>query len=154
MTRKENIGFSVVLIGICCGGFIYSLNKIEPTPLPIHPYLVPTIVIGIALFLSIIRLIQAIGMPKKGEEKAAALKIPLKSVITLALILLYAWLYKPLGFILATALYMTLQMLLLWKNKEKWWLIPVIEVVFILSIYFLFTRVFSVQLPAGVLDFI
>lgn len=156
MSRKENIGFSVLLLVASGLGFLYSASQIKPTNLPIHHMLFPAIILGCITALSLIRLILALRSPKhEGEKAIIALKIAPKSLITMGLIGLYAFCCRPLGFVVTTFLYLTIQMLVLWpKGRKNCWLILIISTVCAVGLYYIFSRFLNVMLPTGILYFI
>lgn len=152
MTRNEHIGSSLVIIAAAGYGFIYSLRQLAPSNMSIDPYLFPMVTLGLITLLGVIRLITGLRMPKaKGEEKSPLL--PVKSLLTIALLVLYAIFFKRLGFILTSFLYLMAQMLILWEGKMRIWLLLLISITFSLGVYLLFVNVFHVLLPMGVLQF-
>ena len=152
MSRKENIGFSLVMVILSAVGVVYSYLKIEPTNLPIHPFVFPTCVIALILLLSLIRLVGALQMPKDNSP-GIALQIPKKSLITMGLIGLYAVAYKPVGYVISTFLFLMIEIMVLIPDKKKWKLPLVVALVGSVGIYLLFTQAFNVMLPEGLLYF-
>lgn len=73
-------------------------------------------------------------------------------LVTLVLIALYIVCMRPLGFILATFLYLCAQLFLFVSpRKRRTAFILLLSAVFSASVYFLFKYAFSVMLPAGIL---
>lgn len=68
-----------------------------------------------------------------------------------AMLVVYAFLYIPLGFILATTLF--LFGLTTWVHPAKWVRNLVFAVLVPAGVYLLFTEVLSVRLPSGILPF-
>ena len=74
---------------------------------------------------------------------------------TLVLLVLYIGLMKPLGFVITTVFYLIAQMYTLTprekRTKRNLALFVVISLITSLAIYLLFTKVFYLMLPAGIL---
>ncbi|MBR3545820.1 MAG: tripartite tricarboxylate transporter TctB family protein [Oscillospiraceae bacterium] len=74
---------------------------------------------------------------------------------TLALIAAYIWLMKPVGFVIDTVVYLIAQMIVLTPREKRTGknivLFALISVITAFVIYLLFTRVFYLMLPAGIL---
>ena len=154
MTRNEHIGSSIfVLIG-SGAGLIFSLIKhAQPkmiTNLALDPYTLPAVVFACMFVFGICRLVVGLRMEKTGE-KGTLLKIPKKTLITAALIAAYALALKPVGFVISSFVYLWLQMLVLQEEKKHWKLMTIVAVICSLGIYLMFTKVFSVMLPRGIL---
>jgi hypothetical protein len=75
-------------------------------------------------------------------------------IVSIALIMSYAFLLRPLGYLLDSFLYLTLQMTVLsvreTRNKK---LMAVVAVAAPVIIYYVFTRGLTLMLPRGVLYF-
>ena len=76
-------------------------------------------------------------------------------LIMLTALVVYAYTFKTVGFILTTIPFMFLSIVLMSKKEETNYLkFAIITVVTVFAIYFLFTRLFSIRLPRGILTFI
>lgn len=76
--------------------------------------------------------------------------VPLRKLaVVVALFIGYALIFIPLGYMLSTALYLGVIVTLI--DPEKWKRNLVFAVVFAVVVYYAFTELLSVQLPAGVL---
>ena len=74
--------------------------------------------------------------------------------LTLALLVLYVLLFKTLGFILDSIIYLFCEMFILSPQKnKKIWLIVVLSVFIPIVVYFLFVYALNVPLPSGILRF-
>lgn len=71
--------------------------------------------------------------------------------IVVALLVLYALLYIPVGFIVSTVLF--LAALTTWVDPRRWRRNLLFALVLPVTIYFLFTELLAVQLPSGILPF-
>ena len=76
-------------------------------------------------------------------------------IITLALIAVYIFCLEPIGFLLSTFVYLVIQMLVLadesHRKKKDILLFVLLSLVVSAGIYLLFTRVFYLMLPSGLL---
>lgn len=73
-------------------------------------------------------------------------------IITLGLMIGYFILIPILGFLIMTALYLFLQMLVLsHKSNRKIWLFVIISIATSALVYFIFRSVFYVMLPTGII---
>jgi hypothetical protein len=88
-----------------------------------------------------------------GDTEEAKKKLsPLSVLATIGLLFLYVGLLPYIGFLIATAVYLFLQMYLLAEKTER--KIPMfvgISIVSSVFIYFIFKSVFYLMLPAGIL---
>lgn len=72
-------------------------------------------------------------------------------IISFALILVYVFVMKPIGFIVSTVVYLPLQMLTLAPDEgRKPVFLIIISVVFTFAVFFLFRYGFKIVLPAGI----
>lgn len=103
-------------------------------------------VLGILLFL--------FGLREKPAEGGG--QVSLKGFgATLALLLVYVLLLKPVGFVITSIVYLFLQMCLFVpaekRTKKNYILFAVISVVMPFAVNWLFVNVFALILPAGIL---
>ena len=118
---------------------------------------------GAMLVLSIILILRSIiAMRKRGEKSAeeqqgilAQLKERREGVYTFVLLILYAALMKPVGFIIMSILYVYLQVWVLTppekRTKKMHGIAGGLAVFFSVSLYFVFTKYLMVMLPPGIL---
>ena len=118
---------------------------------------------GAMLVLSIILILRSIiAMRKRGEKSAeeqqgilAQLKERREVVYTFVLLILYAALMKPVGFIIMSILYVYLQVWVLTppekRTKKMHGIAGGLAVFFSVSLYFVFTKYLMVMLPPGIL---
>lgn len=91
---------------------------------------------------------EAIGPNVSSEEKSAAIK----SVVSIVSIIVYLVLIEPLGFVIVSALYLFVQIMLLSeRGKRNPILYVVIAVVVSAACYLFFRNVFYLMLPSGLL---
>ncbi len=151
MLKRQKIISSLVLIAASAVGLIYCIRNIGETTLSIHPLFLPSILFGALCLLSVIRLYSGVRMKPEEDEKHD-IHVPKKSLLTMVLIVAYALLFKPLGYVVDTFLYLVIQMLLLKDGKKNYALIALIAVIGSVGVYALFVYGFNVMLPPGVLN--
>lgn len=118
---------------------------------------------GALLALSLVLILRSILTMRKSkaeettEKKGilAALKERREVVFTFVLLILYAALMKPVGFIIMSILYVYLQVWVLTppekRTKRMHTIAGVLAVFFSVSLYFVFTKYLMVMLPPGIL---
>ena len=73
-------------------------------------------------------------------------------VLSIPLLLAYAYSMKPVGFLLSSMVYLFLHMLLLTVNKKRnYLLLAVLAIIVPCIIYFCFVKLFYLMLPVGIL---
>lgn len=120
----------------------------------------PRIVVGVLAFLGMIVLLRGLVKAKayvpdtqadaaKGLSQGA-----LCAIETIVAIFVYVMLLEPIGFLIPTVVYLFAQILILSTgkpSKKSLALYAGIALVTSCAIYFIFTRVFYLMLPAGIL---
>lgn len=154
MTKKEHIGSSIFVLLASGGGLVFSLIKhAQPknvTALALDPYTLPSVVFAAMFILGICRLVIGLRMKDTGE-KSMLLRVPLKSLLTAVFIGIYVLLLEKIGFVITSFAFLWAQMFILQDGKKNWKMMALISVVFSLGVYLLFSKVFSVMLPRGIL---
>ena len=145
------IGAAIVLSGI-------HYNNVSITTAGNLPAGVFPIICGVILMLlAVLLFVETKFIHKKaGEiiEKYVGPDIK-EGLLTIGLFAAYILLYRPLGFIVASVLYLFAQMMVLSDHRNlKPILFAVISIVLPITVYFLFTRAFSLLLPKGILKFL
>jgi hypothetical protein len=112
----------------------------------------------IAVILAIVSVAIIVGGAKKArgpDEKSAkgGEKQRFWAVLaTFAIMALYALLMPKVGFIITTMVYLFLQMYIMAaKEHQKPILFGIISIVTSVSVYYMFVKIFSLMLPAGIL---
>lgn len=72
-------------------------------------------------------------------------------LLALVLITFYALLFKPIGYVLATLVFMIVWQIIL--VREKWWKVILIAVPSTIGVYILFVMLLRVYIPKGPLGF-
>ena len=155
LNRTQIVGVIFLLIAAFFAAMTPSIQVIdglyEPGP-RIFPYLAE----GIIAVCSIIMIIQARGKekdPTAPESKPYLDKAGWKRLgLASALMIAYAILLTVLGFLISTPI-MTLAFIFVLSSGEKVNKIAAIVITAVLTvgIYFLFTELFSIPLPSGIL---
>ena len=115
----------------------------------------PKIVSVILFVFSVILAVRGWRFARSGEMAPEEYPSNTRGVlIMLTALVVYAYVFKPLGFVLSTVPFLFLSIVLMSKKEETNYLkFSVITVVAVLAIYLIFTRVFSIRLPRGILTF-
>ena len=93
-------------------------------------------------------------LSKKSEEAKKSDEDIMGGLLTIVLLAIYVVLFKPLGFILSTFIYLFFQITLLSTEKNRnLILFGIISVVAPVVIYALFVYVIKMPLPTGLLSF-
>ena len=125
----------------------------------IGPDFMPLVVGIISLILALILLVQSIGKLRSKEEAAEAEEkdhSDYRRVLeSLLLATIYVNVLKPVGFLISTFVYLTLQMIVLAPNdkrtKKEIIKYVIINLIFTVVVYVLFRYGFKIILPAGLI---
>ena len=142
-----------ILMGLFSGFMLYVMPKQVRVPAfdsgAPSPRIIPGICLVVILICSIVLIIQSLVFKKEKivefdweKEKPA--------ILLIALLCLYVFLIIKIGFILASAV--TFIIILFYCGERKPF-IYIFTVALAVGIYFLFSKVFDVSLPAGILPF-
>ena len=142
---------AIVIIAIAIVFYVESLALPTKTQ-GIGPGVYPQFICIILFFLGIVQIIKCIlmvrGIPIIDVEKVNKKGLLRVLIMVVATYLLYK-LMKPVGFPIVAPIYLFFAICFFgYKNKIK---AAIFSVVFTTALYFLFTKVFLVMLPAGIL---
>lgn len=150
---KKAADFWISLI-VIVGSIILFINasNMPQSSRGIGPGDYPKVICAVLFVLGFVQLIVTVieckGIPLI-DFKAFNRKYLLRALIMLVFTLLYYFLIKPVGFLITTPLYLFASFILFgYKKKLKG---AIIALIFSVSVYFLFTKVFLVILPRGIL---
>ena len=149
---KTNL-VSGIIMGLLSAFLLYVMPKQVRVPAfdsgAPSPRIIPGICLVVILLCSIILIIQSLVFKKEkivefdwNKEKPA--------ILLILLLCIYVFLIIKLGFILASAI---IFVIVLFYCGERRPFIYIFTIVLAVGIYFLFTRVFHVSLPSGILPF-
>lgn len=123
----------------------------------IGPEFMPTVIGILMLILSVILLVQSIRKFKSVSEECKEFKDDSeykRVLLSLLLCIAYVFLLVPLGFIIATLLYLGFQIYVLAPDdkraKKDVITYIIIDVIFTLVVFLLFRYGFTIVLPAGI----
>ncbi len=147
-----SIVFMLISIAILIAASQLPASKV----MEIGPDFMPTVVGGLTLLLSIILLATSINSLKKNPDAVYTADDGnyKRVLISFILILIYVIIFKPIGFIVSTLVYLPLQMYVLApedkRTKRDMIKLAIITVIFTLVVFFLFRYGFKIVLPAGI----
>ena len=162
LTRCRDLIAAVVMLLIAAALFVLSFSVQRNTVSSIGPGFMPRLVAVLLLILGSLNLRDAVkasrAQPAPAAEEHAERRTPKEFFLSnldwasAVLILLYVFLVGPLGFPVASALYMFFQMIVLSiGQKRNWILLVVLSLAVPAAVYFAFTKWFYLMLPAGIL---
>ncbi len=151
--KKKNILTSVVFLAF--GAFVYvqSLGIKHMMANDVGSAFFPKVISVAMIAVAAIRLVMALREPEK-EKKGDTGNDAKGGLITILLILAYVMAFNSVGFLISTAIYLFLQMLVLTPaEKRKLPMLAIISIVAPLFIYTLFVYVINTPLPKGIFGF-
>ena len=142
-----------ILMGILSAYLLYVMPKQVRVPAydsgAPSPRIIPGVCLVVILFCSVILIIQSLVFKKEKivefdwqKEKPA--------ILLILLLCVYVFLIIKLGFIIASAVIFTI--VLIYSGERKPF-IYIFTIALAVGIYFLFSKVFHVSLPNGILPF-
>ena len=159
--RETLIGIGLLLFSVAYYWGSFQIKTRNILGSSYGPELLPRIYGGALVVLSILLIISDLIKASKeknaeGEaqdsEKARANRIAILRIIgTILLVLIYIAAIVPVGFLISSACYMMLQLLMICpKGKFNYLKFAIVSVVAAILIEYLFMSVFSVPLPEGI----
>lgn len=139
---------------------MFGLYLTKDIPEPFREYdfgaaFLPTVVLVLIAGLSVLKIIVTLIENKQGSLDKLDTSQFLKGFGTIALVGIYCFCYKPVGFLIDTLVYLFLQIFILVpKEKRSIKKILLIDILATAIIYLIFTRGFSVRLPQGLITFL
>lgn len=150
--KKKNLLLSVLFLAL--GAFIFaeSLGIKHMMKNDVGSAFFPKVIAVMILAVAAIRLVMALR-EKDTEAKRSGSDMK-GGWMTIALIAVYVLVFEPVGFLISTAIYLFLQMLVLTPaEKRKLPLLGIISVAAPIIIYVLFVYVINTPLPKGIFGF-
>jgi putative tricarboxylic transport membrane protein len=149
MQNKRDMRAGVLLILIGIGVIIWSIRLQVGTLLrPLSgffPLLVGLGIIGLSLILLVQGWLGRSKAPKAyGEWRRPAIMV--------AALAVYSLILAPLGYVVSTIFIAAVTLRIL--GVMSWKVISLSSLILSLTVYFIFTRVLDVELPAGILSFL
>lgn len=142
---------AIVVIAIAVV-FLVEAQKLPTKAKGIGPGVYPTFISILLLFLGVVQVIKCVLLVK-GIPVVDGPNVDWKGLARIAIMVLATYLFykllKIVGFPILAPLYLFFAICLFgYKSKVK---VAIFSVVFTTAVYFLFTKVFLVMLPAGIL---
>lgn len=123
----------------------YGISGFEALSAPGTVPMATTFVMTVAAAMIAIRTVR---LPRIADERFGVHILPVVILIMAALLVAYAVLLKPLGFLPTSALFLIVSIKLLWRRG--WGLTLLLSFATLLGIYIVFRLVFTVLMPAGI----
>lgn len=153
--QRDLIGSIVFLIfGIFLFAISFTVKSIIEND--VGPAFMPKVVAGAIVIVSVSKLVIALkNHSPEYTEKRQSTDDKIGSLMTILNLAAYVILFEPLGFIISSIVFLTLQMTILSdKAHFKPVKFGIISISATLAIYFLFVYAFNLMLPEGLLDII
>lgn len=165
MTRWKDVISALALIVISITMFFASNGLEAKTRMDIGPDFMPKLVAVLTLALSVVLLVQGLrrnmasgvaGAAAGGDAAPPARRGGLierhADWLSLLLIVAYTLAFEPLGYLVATALYLFMQFIVMAKAEERRYVAFAVVAVIVSGLsYYVFLRLFYVFLPTGLL---
>ncbi len=154
--KYGDICVSIVFMLISIAVLVAAAQLPASKVMEIGPDFMPKVIGGLTLVLSILLLVFSINSLKRNPDAVyVADDANYKRVlISFILILIYVCVFKPVGFIISTLVYLPCQMFVLApeekRTKAEIIKLAIIDVIFTLAVFFLFRYGFKIVLPAGI----
>lgn len=147
--RIKNCSTAVVLILLSIAGYLYCKANTLAYEGEIGSMYMPKLLFVCLLVLSVLKLIYSL----KDDPTPIEVKIDKKKMLigmgTIILVGLYCVLFKTLGFVIVTFLYLVGQMALFCPGRKRWGLVVLIALLATAATYLIFAVAFSLMLPLG-----
>lgn len=145
--RPGEAGFTLILLGasLVLLWNAYGISGFEGLSSPGTIPMATTFIMCIAAAMIAFRTVR---LPSLMTETMAEHIVPMVIVLMGALLVAYAALLKPLGFLPTSALFLTLAIKLLWRRG--WGITLLVSLGSLAAIYIVFRLIFTVLMPAGI----
>lgn len=148
--RTKNCVTAAVVALFSVVGYFYCRSNTLSAEGAIGSMYTPKLLCLCLLVLSVIKLVGAVKDDAVPREVVVDRTKLLSGVGTIVLIGLYCFLFKTLGFVIVTFLYLIWQMALFYPDKKRrWGLILLIAALTTAAAYLIFSVAFNLLLPLG-----
>ncbi len=118
----------------------------------IGPRAMPLIYGSLLLILGIALIIRTIIEAQGASSEAKDSGLSLKSILSAGLAIVYALLIPRIGFVISSTALLLCTTKVISNNKQNYWKLALVYLLFSLAISFVFSRWFFVSLPEPLLD--
>ena len=150
--RTKNCSTAVVLLLFSIAGYFYCRANTLPSEGEVGSMYMPKLLFICLFVLSGFKLFYAL----KDDPTSQTIQIDRKKIFTgigtILLVGAYCFLFKVLGFVIVTFLYLLGQMALFCPGKKRWGLIFIISLLTTAAAYLIFAVGFNLLLPLGPLN--
>lgn len=150
--KKRNLAVSVLFLAFGVFLFVQSMGVKHMMKNDVGSGFFPKVIAVAMIAVSLIRLVMTLKEEEKEAKKSNS--DPKGGWMTIVLVSLYVLAFNEVGFLIATVIYLFLQMLVLTPaEKRNIPLLAVISVAAPVFIYTLFVYVINTPLPKGIFGF-
>ncbi|WP_106745419.1 tripartite tricarboxylate transporter TctB family protein [Yoonia maritima] len=145
--RAGELGFAVIML-IASVGLLwnaYGISGFEALSAPGAIPMATTLVMSISALIVVVR---TASLPRVTTETLAKDILPIVVILFVCLLIGYAVLLRPLGFLPTSALFLIIGIKLL--SKRSWRFTLTVSLGSLLAIWLIFRIVFTVLMPAGI----
>jgi len=144
-------GIFILIVGVVL--LIASFSVPKGAAITIGSDFMPKVTCALMTLLGILIIVRGIKTAKNYKEKESKLSGHYKELgLSIVFMIVYMFLLKPVGFIIMTTAYITLQALVLAPDgRKKTKLFFFTGLITSVVIYIIFRNVFTLMLPAGIL---
>jgi putative tricarboxylic transport membrane protein len=150
MGQRSHDSLAAILVAAACIAYLRGAQGFQ-SPLvadPLGPTAFPTILGWSGLLLAAAQIILAWTGRSSPEESPGSIRGYLKPLALFALLVVYALVLEPAGYVLATFAFVVISFLML---GEPLWRGGLIAAGFSTGFYYLFVKILKINLPAGML---
>ena len=162
MKKQEKTDLLSALLAIVFGGFVYIMSGsivVKAKGGDIGSQFLPRLIAGLMILLGVLLLIGTLRKIKSSAgaqaQEEAGDKSFMPALLSFVNLIVYVLIFKPVGFLVSTVLYLTVQMIIMSPDRKpgvkKLGLWALLAVIVAVAIYFIFTKGFSLPLPSGIL---
>lgn len=150
MGQRSHDSLAAILVAAACIAYLWGAQRFQ-SPLvadPLGPSAFPTILGWSGLLLAAVQIFLAWTGRSSPEESPGSIREYLKPLALFALLVVYALVLEPAGYVLATFAFVVISFLML---GEPLWRGGLIAAGFSTGFYYLFVKILKINLPAGML---
>lgn len=155
---KRDLQFSIGVLLLCALMYLGTFSIKITKAVRVSAAYFPRLILAITAILAIIYMISALktlknskGKEKQGNEENEEKPDIKRTLLTMGMFIVYGILVDILGFMIASIGYLIIQMWIMLevRNKKEIIKFAAISTISMVLVYFIFTKLFYVSLPAG-----